>query len=362
MLRVLVLSSLVAVLVHGAQVFPGKNWIKHTPEQEGMDSAKLKAAFDYAFKGLGETYCTSVHRNGYLLDDRYASGNNYNSTNIIWSVSKAWMATLIGTAERDSKLRTTNLMGQYVPEWASNSKTKNITMETVMRHCSGRYYDVITDFATPQTKPDQTEFSIQLPQSYPPGTHDQYNQMAYQTLQQVFETATGTGIQAASQKELYGPLQMESKTYWAMEGFFTGVPQKHPLVYGGVTTSCPDLARFGWLWLNQGNWSNHIVFTQAFFNKAMSEPQYPFGPARKYGNWGNGPDIKSEGLGRQMVAFNPTLNLVMTRVGSFGTTNFKPGTFMKMVDEAIKDPLLRAVAADSWVWSVAGDEGTVFLS
>jgi hypothetical protein len=115
---------------------------------------------------------------------------------------------------------------------------------------------------TPQTKNDQTEFSIHLPQEYSPGlsclhhlhssihlccpfflslppktgTHDQYNQMAYQTLQQVFETATGTQIQDASQKELYGPMQFESKTYWQTEGFFTGVPQKHPLVYGGVTT------------------------------------------------------------------------------------------------------------------------------
>lgn len=81
---------------------------------------------------------------------------------------------------------------------------------------------------------------------------------------------------------------------------------------GGMTTSCTDLARFGHLWLNQGNWSvrfnagslsvvivvvccsdhdccciqnraGKTVFTKDFYNKAMSRPQYPFGPARQYG-------------------------------------------------------------------------------
>jgi CubicO group peptidase (beta-lactamase class C family) len=345
-LLVLVLSPTSSL----GQIFPGKTWTRQTPEEQGMDSAKLKQAFDYAFKGLGETYCSSIHRNGYLVADKYAAGQNYNSQNIIWSVSKAWMATLIGTAERDGKLSTSNLMGKYVPEWARNPKTQNITMEEVMRHCSGRYYDPVTDFATPQTMNDQTNFSIHLSQQHPPGTVDQYNQMAYQTLQQVFETATGVPIQSASQAELYGPMQLETKTYWQMEGFFTGVPQKHPLVYGGVTTSCPDLARFGWLWLNQGNWSNHIVFTKDFFAKAMSQPQYSFGPARRYGNWGSGPSVKSEGLGRQIVVFNQANGIVITRVGSFGTTHFKPADYIKLVIAAIKDPLLKGKEED---WIVA---------
>lgn len=100
----------------------------------------------------------------------------------------------------------------------------------------------------PQLESDQTAYAIKLKQEYPPGTHDQYNQMAYQTLQRVFETATNNTFQNASQHELYGPLQFESKTYWQTNSFFINVPQKHPLVYGGVTTSCPDLARFGTLW------------------------------------------------------------------------------------------------------------------
>jgi len=333
-------------------VFPGASWVRHTPEQEGMDGAKLRAAIDWAGRVGTESYCTAVVRNGYLLGDKYWSGSSYNHTNIIWSVSKAWMATLIGVAERDKNLSTSEVMGKYIPEWAKDAKTNTIQMEHVMRHCSGRYYDPATDFVTPQLQTDQTKFAIGLSQQHPPGTKDQYNQMAYQTLQQVFERATGIGIQAASQRELYGPMQFESKTYWQMHGFFTGVPQKHPLVYGGVTTTCADMARFGHLWLNQGNWNNHTVFTKAFFDKAMAQPQYPFGPGRRYGNWGTGADIRSMGFGKQVVMFNPKTQIVVTRIGGTVSLAFDYNDYFQMINDAIKNPELRGTP-DDWIVAMA---------
>ena len=54
---------------------------------------------------------------------------------------------------------------------------------------SGRYYDLITDFVTPQLQPandpnnpepTQTAFAIGLQQQHAPGTVDQYNQMGFQ--------------------------------------------------------------------------------------------------------------------------------------------------------------------------------------
>ena len=77
-------------------------------------------------------------------------------------------------------------------------------------------------------------------------------------------------------------------------------------------------------------WANKTVFTVDFFNKAMAQPQYAFGPGRRYGqfspcfilnllihrvftlhddacagNWGTGADIRSMGFGKQVVMFNP---------------------------------------------------------
>jgi hypothetical protein len=68
---VLVIGIMHVAVALSPPVFPGYTWIRHTPEQEGIDSAKLKAAFDYAGTDGLETICVSAHRNGYLLSDRY---------------------------------------------------------------------------------------------------------------------------------------------------------------------------------------------------------------------------------------------------------------------------------------------------
>jgi len=328
-----VVLSLLAI-ASAQMVFPGKTWTRHTPQQAGFDAAKLLAAIEYPGKGDG-SYCAAIARNGYLVADKYwGSHGGYNKTNIIWSVSKAWITTLMGVAQRDGKLNVDQLASKYITEWAATA-SGSVTIDTILRHCSGRHYDDVGDYVTPQSQTDQTSYAIKLKQDHPPGTKDQYNNMGYQTLQAIFERATGVQVQAASQREFYGPMQFESATFWQMKSFFIGLPQKHPLVYGGVTTSCADLARFGHLWLNQGMWANRTVFTKEFFNKAMATPQFAFGQGRRYGNWGTGADIRSMGFGKQVVMFNPVTKVVAARVGAETSIAFDYNDWFKMIQGAI---------------------------
>ena len=121
------------------------------------------------------------------------------------------------------------------------------------------------------------------------------NQMAFQALERVLTEASGVSTPEFTQRELWMPLQFESDTFWWSEGFEwppgsgkPGPPVHHPAffventhtrntethtavtadrpslsllsccfpadgpIYGGMTTSCHDLARFCHLWLNRG--------------------------------------------------------------------------------------------------------------
>jgi len=306
--------------------------------------------------------CASVHRYGYLVADKYWSGASFNTTHIIWSVSKCVTAVLVGIAEKDGKLHTTDLMTKYIPEW-KNSKSANVTMDMIMRHCSGRYYDPVTDFAGPQFVSDQTQYGIDLFQEYPPETHDQYNEMAYQCLEKALRTGTGMTVQQWSKTRLFEPLQFESDVHWDKQTFFLFVPLKYPAVYGGVMTSCADLGRFGHLWLNKGMWSGTEIFTEEFYNKALSQPKASFGPMREYGNWGQhfpGNWSRAEGMGNQFVAFNPTYQMVISRIGWFDSISelFSYNTFMDMVLAAVVNATDAELEAgrNSWVFHHFGDK------
>jgi len=329
-----VVALTVLALATAQMVFPGKTWTRKSPADAGFNPAKFQAALDYPGRNK-ESFCAAITRNGYLIGDKYWGPNGgYNKTNILWSVSKAWIATLIGVAQRDGKLHVNDSAAKTIKEWAATA-AKDVPIDTILRHCSGRHYDEISDYVTPQSLTDQTTYAIKEKQDVPPATKDQYNNMAYQVLQAVFERATGVQIQTASQREFYGPMQFESNTFWQMRSFFLNVPQKYPLVYGGVTTSCVDLARFGLLWLNQGKWGNHTVFKKDFFDQAMATPVFKFGQARRYGNWGTGADIRSMGFGKQVVMFNPVTKVVVSRTGETTSLVFDYNDWFKMITAAL---------------------------
>ncbi len=337
--------------------FPGANWERVVAEEVGMSSELLEAALDYAGGlGGGGSRCVSVHRHGYLVAERYYEGDA-SSRHITWSTSKAVAATLVGAAQRRGQLQPNDSASAWIPEWR-DSEAADVTVDMLLRHDSGRYYDPISDFVIPQlvgfngSEPaTQTEFAVSRPQTHPPGTVDQYNQMAFQALEPVLRLATSSNsVQDFSERELFAPLEMQDVPFWEERGAFTQFifPETNgirngPLVYGGLRTSCRDLARFGQLWLHRGRWGSgttpHEVFTEEFYETAM-RPNPRSSGSRRY-HWGvNGNMHRATGMGDQFVAFDDVDDLVITRTGdavSLEGLVFSASEFINRVVAAVVD-------------------------
>jgi len=105
---------------------------------------------------------------------------------------------------------------------------------------------------------------------------------------------------------------------------------------------------------------NQTIFTEQFYDKALSEPKAPFGPMREYGNWGQhfpGNWSRAEGMGNQFVAFNPQFNLVATRIGWFDSISelFSYNTFMdKVLSSVVSTPEELELGRKSWVYAHFG--------
>ena len=95
---------------------------------------------------------------------------------------------------------------------------------------------------------DQTAYAIGLPQRAAPGEWV-YDNAAPQVLERVLaESITEDGdVVALAQRRLLDPLGMDDTT-WPRDA--TG----HATTYSGVTSTCTDLARFGYLMLQDGHW------------------------------------------------------------------------------------------------------------
>src|SRR5690606_33396857 len=104
-----------------------------------------------------------------------------------------------------------------------------------------------TDDGVLLAAPDQTQFAIDLSQTHPPNTWWEYNNSAIQTLERVLEVATGQDVEAFAQANLFQPIGMNV----SMGRDLVGNPQ----TYMGLSASCRDLARFGYLYMQNGKWA-----------------------------------------------------------------------------------------------------------
>jgi CubicO group peptidase (beta-lactamase class C family) len=86
--------------------------------------------------------------------------------------------------------------------------------------------------------------SFGLSQAQPPNTWWEYNNSAIQTLERVLEVATGQDVEAFAQANLFQPIGMNVSMGRDLAG--------NPQTYMGVSSSCRDLARFGYLYMRNG--------------------------------------------------------------------------------------------------------------
>ena len=323
--------------IEGAFPTPGLTWPEATPESQGFDPVLLDAAFEYAERGggagLSQTFCVGVYRNGYRVKEVSFVGNSSTAW-IYWSVTKAVTHTLLGIAERDGLLKTEDYARDHgITEWLT-TRAVNVTIDQLQRHDSGRWYDFVTDFLRSQEQESQTQFAIDLPQQHDPMTLYQYNQMGIQNLERILAHVTGMPLPEYAARELWEILGYESDYYfqnWQVgnRSFITDY-----LTYMGQWTHCNDLARFGALWLNKGTWGgNTTIFTEEYYNKALTTN--PDGrPGRRY-HWGGPPNHRANGLGDQLVTFNPEESLVIARLGDPLQISFSGSEFIQMVLDSI---------------------------
>jgi CubicO group peptidase (beta-lactamase class C family) len=374
-MKMFCVAAALAMSAVQAQVTVEDVWTKVEPAAANMDADLLYAAIERAGEGIGgsETYCVSVHRDGKLVADRYwrktgpsgdAGGDvevNEYTPLIVWSVSKALTHTLVGIAEKDGLLSTEDKASKYITEWSTlRHPSEDVLVDMLMRHDSGRYYDVITDFVVSQFQDSQTEFAVNMPstplcplkncpQQHAPGSHYDYNQMGIQNLHRVLQRATGEeNINKYATENLFNKLSMESRAYFMERSVITPflppignppteVPSANtdPVMYGGGHLSCKDLARFGQLWLNRGSWNGTQIFTEEFYEKALRNA--PEGRVGRSYHWGGGPNHRASGMGGQMVSFNPEKNVVITRMGGMLGTTFSSGDLINGVMASLLD-------------------------
>ena len=264
-----------------------------------------------------------IIKNDTIIYEKYFNGFESDSLRTIFSVSKAFTSALIGIAIDEGYIKGVDqLVSDFIPSFNTNGKEK-MTINNLLQMTSGLnendYTDVLKIGLFYYSK-DQNKRAEKIKLKYKPGTKFQYSSINTQLLGICLEKATGKTFDVYFKEKIWEPMGMEYNALSSKDdkGFHK--------YFGGISANPRDLAKFGLLYLKNGNWNGNQIVPE-YWVKATAKRDTIQGKSTSYTNcfWldtypienkFNKSDLFAGGYGGQIVYINPENSTVIIRTGT----------------------------------------------
>jgi len=232
--------------------FPGKEWTAVPANANVIPQEKVQQAMDYLKTVVGKegNSGTMIIQNGYVL----WAGDTVAKKDAIWSCTKSMTSTCLGLLWDDGKCAPDDLASKYLPELAKDYP--EVTLKDLATFTSGLSVEKLSLDAGP---PD-----------YPRGTAIHYS-LQSDLLAYILTKIAGEPLSELFKRRIADPIGMdpagwEWKSFNIRDGLAinggAGLPEN------GMFMSAENLARFGWLYANDGNWNGNQLISKKYITYA----------------------------------------------------------------------------------------------
>jgi CubicO group peptidase (beta-lactamase class C family) len=311
--------------------------------------AELAGTGDWnGFLAEQQTQAFVVVQDGVIRYEQYFNQTERDSIVTSFSVAKSYVSTLIGFAIEDGYIESVDdPITRYLPELAQRDpRFEAVTIRHLLRMASGLDYQefrpLVLNGDDPLTTyhPDQRKISLENPRIVvEPGLYFHYNKYHPQLLGLILERVTGMSPTTYLQMRLWDRLGMEYDGSWSVDSIKSDFEKMET----GVNARAVDFAKFGQLFLDNGQWQGQQVLSSTWVAEA-TQPWQPDNPATYYPSsfamlpgkpyyaymwWGfgrndNGYDYTAAGDKGQYIYISPAKRLVIVRHGiDFGIPSEK---------------------------------------
>lgn len=248
---------------------PGASFERATPQEAGLDAAKLQDAMDYATSQ--DSFAVRVYRRGCLVAEDRLAPTNRNQAYESYSMGKSVTAMLFGRAMEAGLISPDDPVGSLFPE--ADEAHGKITMRQLLTMSSGLEWNGLRDYNI-FTMPDRIRDALTLKPVHTPGTFFEYAQSPVSLLAEAIGRAAGEDVQAWGQHDLMDPLGIAKGAWtWSRE------PAGHVFGFYGVNMRPDDFGRLGDLMRRGGTWNGRRLLSEDFMQEAIA-------PSRTNGCYG----------------------------------------------------------------------------
>jgi CubicO group peptidase (beta-lactamase class C family) len=347
--------------------WPTESWTTATPEEQGMDSGLLNEMMDKIDQHNVLIDSILIVRNGHLVFEEYLNSVYDNeSRHIIHSCTKSYTSALVGIALAEGYIESVDsrLIDLLPNRTIANldERKQAITLEHLLTMTSGLEWDEWTEpyqsslnsLNQVWSAPDSVQHVLDLPMEYDPGEVWVYNSGGSHLLGAIVAEATGTSLFAYAIDKLFTPLGISSSNIfwpWDSHGRSWG--------HGGVEMVPRDMAKFGYLYLNNGTWDGEQIVPEEWV-QLSSATQFTFNDFSGYGyQWWTYPteivDIYSaEGYQGQYIIVIPSLDMVVVFTSTVAAYETYPqlAIFFDFIIPAAMNKIPQNIAASNIITMV----------
>jgi CubicO group peptidase (beta-lactamase class C family) len=347
--------------------WPTDGWRSDAPANRGLDEAALAGLRSQIEQELPFLDSLLIVKDGYLVCEEYFNGYDAERLHPVHSVTKSVMSALFGIAQADGSIPNLDAkLGDALPDYFADGQhndKESITLRHLLQMRSGIQFDEGAlndelaargaDAALFFLGQDLTEYALDYPVAHAPGDAWNYSTLDSQLLSAAFSALTGQSLADYAAERLFSAIGV-GETVWSSD--------TNGVSIGGDTLelTARDMARFGYLYLNRGQWDGQQVIPQDWVDLSTSAQgdRVLYVPTDEtltiefYGfhwwtwkpEWFHGHATShARGFGGQWINIFPSLDLVIVSTANSQVDNAGNVAQEKAIDAMIRDQILPAL-------------------
>jgi CubicO group peptidase (beta-lactamase class C family) len=245
-----------------APVDKSRSLPRSTPERQGISSSDILDFVDTADRQIDQMNSFMFVRHGYVVAEGWWGPYDAGTPHILYSLSKSFTSTAVGLAIGEGKLSLDDEVLKFFPADAPAEPSANLKamrVRDLLRMATGNQTEApILTQNLPWTKT-----FLAHPVPFKPGTHFMYNSPATYMLSAIVQEVTGMTVLAYLKPRLFEPLGIDSPTWVAN-------PQGISAGAYGLSLRTEEIARFGQLYLQKGNWKGKQLIPSQWVDEATA--------------------------------------------------------------------------------------------
>lgn len=301
--------------------FPAADWEISSLEEHCLDREKVEKAVWY----FEQNYTTSsllIVRHGELVYEKYFFSFNKPERRVpIYSITKSFLSALVGIAIDQGQLDSLDhKVIEYFPEYFysdTDPRMSQVTLRDLLTMSAGFVWLEDGEIEDRWAESGNlVEASINLKLQDTPGTGFTYSSANTQLLSASLTEIIDEPLRDYAQRNLFSPLGIQPTDWsWGVDdhGYYLGG--------WGMNLRPRDVARVGYLYLNDGYWDGKQVISKEWVRQSTSAQINAFAGADYGYLWwvhpGEDPSIfEAIGYGGQSLYIVPSLDLVVVVTGN----------------------------------------------